>query len=80
MQVLAANGAFVALSPVPEELLSAAFRGEVFKFPVAKRALSEALAQHMLGWRHSGFSVHKRVRCVAFTNGKYGDPERRKLT
>ena len=68
VHVLAADGAFradsafVELPAVPEELLSAAFRSEVLKVLVAERAVSEQLAQDMLGWQHSGFSVHNRVR------------------
>jgi hypothetical protein len=29
---------------------------------VQEQALSQALSSRMLGWRHSGFSVHNQVR------------------
>jgi len=34
-------------------------------FLVAERAISEELRARMLGWRHSGFSVHNQVRVAA---------------
>ena len=46
-------------------MLSAAFRAAVLKFLVSEHAISEELARGMLGWRHSGFSVHNQVRVAA---------------
>jgi hypothetical protein len=34
-------------------------------FLVKERAISEELHSRMLGWRHSGFSVHNQVRAAA---------------
>ncbi len=65
--VLAADGAFlpdgrfVALPPVPEALLTGGFRRAVLAFLVQRDAISEALRSQLLGWRHSGFSVHNPV-------------------
>lgn len=41
------------------------FRREVLDFLVAERAISKELRSRMLEWRHSGFSVHNRVRVAA---------------
>ncbi|MEX2198161.1 MAG: transposase, partial [Burkholderiales bacterium] len=71
VHVLAADGAFgrdgrfVPLLAVPEVLLTEGFRRAVLAFFVSQHALSEDLRGHMLGWRHSGFSVHNQVRITA---------------
>ena len=62
--MLAADGAFLPdatfdpLPPVPEGLLTEGFRRAVLNYLVQQQALSS----RMLGWRHSGFSVHNQVR------------------
>ncbi|MCC6610046.1 MAG: transposase [Burkholderiales bacterium] len=58
----APDGGFVPLPAVPEELLAEGFRRAVLAFLVAKGAVSEDLRCKLLGWRHSGFSVHNQVR------------------
>jgi hypothetical protein len=69
-----ADGTFVALPAIPQGLLADGFRRAVLGFLVGKDALSEELRTKLLGWRHSGFSVHNQVRLGA------GDAEgRRKL-
>ena len=68
VHVLATDGAFlpdatfVPLPPVPEGLLTEGFRRAVLSYLVQQQALSQALSSRMLGWRHSGFSVHNQVR------------------
>jgi hypothetical protein len=68
VHVLAADGAFgpdgtfVPLPAVPEELLAEGFRRAVLGFLVGKGAVSGELRCKLLGWRHSGFSVHNHVR------------------
>jgi hypothetical protein len=57
-----ADGTFVALPAIPQGLLVEGFRRAVLDFLVGKRAISEALRVKLLGWRHSGFSVHNEVR------------------
>jgi hypothetical protein len=68
VHVLAADGAFlpdgtfIALPGVPEGLLTEGFRRAVLEFLTQNDAISEDLRSKLLGWRHSGFSVHHRVR------------------
>ncbi len=68
VHVLAADGAFrpdgtfVPLPAVPEGLLAEGFRRAVLGFLVGKRAVSGEPRSKLLGWRHSGFSVHNQVR------------------
>lgn len=70
--VFEASGRFVALPPVPETLLAERLRRAVLGLLVRREAIDPALAGQMLSWRHSGFSVHNRVRVAA------GDAEGRK--
>jgi len=80
VHVLAADGAFgpegtfVPLPAIPEGLLVEGFRRAVLGFLVAKGSVSEDLRCKLLGWRHSGFSVHNQVRV-----GKSDAEGRRKL-
>lgn len=68
VHVLAADGAFrpegtfVLLPAVPKGLLVEGFRRAVLEFLVGKGAVSGDLRCKLLGWRHSGFSVHNQVR------------------
>jgi hypothetical protein len=66
------NCVFVALPAIPLKLLEQEFRSEVHKLLVAEHAIGEGLSASMLGWRHSGFSVHNGVRVRA------GDTDGRK--
>lgn len=59
------SGAFRVLPPLPEPSLCEALRHRVLGFLCAEGALAADLAQRMLGWRHSGFSVHNRIRSKA---------------
>jgi hypothetical protein len=70
--VFEASGRFISLPPVPEALLAERMRRAVLDLLVRREAIDPALAGQMLGWRHSGFSVHNRVRVAA------GDAEGRK--
>jgi hypothetical protein len=45
--------------------LEGGFRRAVLDFLVKERAIFEELRSRMLGWRHSGFSVHNQVRVAA---------------
>jgi hypothetical protein len=71
IHVLAADGAFDAdgrfrvLPPVPRKLLESAFRKEVLALLRREGLLSELLAERILAWRHTGFSVHNAVRVHA---------------
>jgi Transposase zinc-binding domain/Putative transposase len=57
-----ADGSFVALPPVPEALLAERFRHAVLALLAKRGAISQALRAKLLGWLHSGFSVHNQVR------------------
>ncbi len=70
--VFETSGRFVPLPPIPEPLLAERMRRAVLGLLVRREAIDPALAGQMLSWRHSGFSVHNRVRVVA------GDAEGRK--
>jgi len=54
---------------VPEELLAERFRQAVLALLAQKSAISEGLRSTLLGWAHSGFSVHNQVR-VADAQGR----------
>ena len=71
LHVLAADGAFlpderfVALPPVPGNLLAEGFRHAVLDFLVKNETLADELRSRMLAWRHCGFSAHNAVRVPA---------------
>ena len=61
--VFGAEGAFIALPPVPEALLTEGFRQEVLAFLMKEGAIADELRVKMLGWRYcGGFSAHNQVR------------------
>ena len=63
LHVLAADGRFTALAPVPEALLAEGFRRAVLAFLVKAGAIADELRVKMLGWRYcGGVSAHNRVR------------------
>ena len=41
------------------------FRHRVLQMLLPERRIDEALVRKLLGWRHSGFSVHNAVRIAA---------------
>jgi hypothetical protein len=57
-----ADGSFVALPPVPEALLERRFQHAVLALLSDAGAISQALRSKLLGWLHSGSSVHNQVR------------------
>jgi len=71
IHVLAADGAFDAeggfrvLPALPRKLLEASFRKAVLDLLCREGLVSELLAERMLAWRHTGFSVHNSVRVHA---------------
>ncbi len=50
---------------MPEAALCEALRHKVLDFLSAEGVLSADLAERMKTWRHSGFSVHNRIRTKA---------------
>ena len=71
IHVLAADGAFDAdggftvLPPLPRKVLEPWFRAEVLALLRREGLVSDLLAERMLAWRHTGFSVHNSVRVRA---------------
>jgi len=60
--VFRADGTFLCLPPVPEEVLREGFRQAALDFLVKARAIPAELRSRLLEWRHcGGFSVHNRV-------------------
>jgi hypothetical protein len=57
------SGTFRVLPPVSEQTLCQALRLKLLDFLCAEGVLDAGLARRMHQWRHSGFSVHNRVRC-----------------
>ena len=71
IHVLAADGAFDAdggfsvLPPIPRKVIEPWFRAEVLALLRRECLVSEALAEKILTWRHTGFSAHNSVRVHA---------------
>ena len=59
------SGRFRVLPPLPEAALCEALRYKLLDFLRTEGVLQAELADRMLNWRHSGFSVHNRVRTNA---------------
>ena len=55
-------GIFHLIPRMDDARLSEIFAREVLAFLVRKELLSQEWAERLLSWRHSGFSVHSRVR------------------
>jgi len=56
------RGTFHHLSEFQDSLLAEFFSREVFGLLLGQELISQALAEKIAGWRHSGFSVHSKVR------------------
>ncbi|MCJ7589089.1 MAG: transposase [Candidatus Aminicenantes bacterium] len=55
-------GVFHPISRIADERLAELFAREVLADLVRKELLSPEWAERILSWRHTGFSVHSRVR------------------
>jgi hypothetical protein len=55
-------GTFHHLAEFRDSLLAEFFKSEVFAVLLGEELISEALVEKIAGWRHSGFSVHSKVR------------------
>jgi hypothetical protein len=60
-----ADGVFRALPPIPRKLLESAFRKGVLDLLRREGLVSDLMAERMLAWRHTWFSVHNAVRVHA---------------
>jgi hypothetical protein len=56
------EGTFHDLAEFQDSLLAEFFKREVFALLLGEKLISEALVEKIMGWRHSGFSVHSKVR------------------
>ena len=59
------DGVFVPLPPIDDEPFARLFREKVFDLLLRKGRIDEGIVRQMRGWRHSGFSVDRRVRRAA---------------
>jgi hypothetical protein len=48
-------------------LLAQIFSREVFALLLKEELVSQALVEKIMGWRHSGFSVHSRIFFMIFS-------------
>jgi hypothetical protein len=56
------EGTFHHLAEFQDSLLAELFKREVFTLLLGEELISEALVEKIMGWSHSGFSVHSKVR------------------
>ena len=56
------SGVFQRMSSFDDATLAEVFAREVLRFLVGRELLSQEWAERLLSWRHTGFSVHSRVR------------------
>jgi hypothetical protein len=56
------RGAFHKVSSFDDGHISEVFSREVLRFLIGRELLSPEWAERLLSWRHTGFSVHSRVR------------------
>ena len=59
------SGSFRVLPPIPEDVLREGLRHRLLEFLCNEAGFDPELAQRMLQWRHSGFSVHNQIRVKA---------------
>jgi hypothetical protein len=71
----APDGSFHRVSRFHNEVIQEIFTHEVFSLLLRKKLIGLPLVQKILGWRHTGFSVHSKVRAtdkeVTVRVGKY---------
>jgi len=56
------EGRFHHVASFQDTLLANFFKREVFALLLGKELISEVLVEKIAGWRHSGFSVHSKVK------------------
>jgi hypothetical protein len=56
------EGTFHHLAEFQDSLMAEFFKREVFSLLLGEELISEALVEKIAGWRHSGFSVHSKVK------------------
>jgi Putative transposase len=74
--VFTPTGWFVAFPKIDLYVLEHLFRHRVLRLLLRERRIDEAVIRKLLGWRHSGFSLHNAVRIGAGdTEGRSGVAE-----
>jgi len=63
-------GTFRKVSSFDDGHISEVFSREVLRFLVGRELLSPEWAERLLSWRHTGFSVHSRVRAKTKTEAE----------
>jgi len=58
------EGVFHRVSRFHDEIIQEIFTHEVFSMLLRKKLIGLPLVQKILGWRHTGFSVHSKVRAT----------------
>jgi len=56
------EGTFHRVAELPDSLLAEFFKREVFALLLGEELISLEIVEKIAGWRHSGFSVHSKVR------------------
>ena len=65
------KGVFHKVPRFADDRLAELFAKEVLRFLVGRELLSREWAERILGWRHTGFSVHSRVRAKTKTEAEW---------
>jgi hypothetical protein len=63
------EGKFHHVAEFEDSLLAEIFKREVFALLLGEELISEALVEKLSGWRHSGFSVHSKVKASDVRRG-----------
>jgi hypothetical protein len=63
-------GAFHKVSSFDDGRIAKVFSREVLAFLVDRELLSPEMAERLVSWRHTGFSVHSRVRAKTKTEAE----------
>jgi hypothetical protein len=58
----APDGSFHCVCRFHDEVIQKIFTHEVFSLLLRKKPIGFSLAQKILGWRHTGFNAHSKVR------------------
>jgi hypothetical protein len=58
------DGRFHHIQSFDDGLIAEFFSREVFALLLREELISQALMEKIMGWRHSGFNVHSRVRAL----------------
>ena len=72
-------GVFHLVSRIDDARLAEIFAREVLADLVRKELLSPEWAERILSWRHTGFSVHSRVRARTKSEAERSSPSSRSM-